>query len=119
MKGMAYYWSAETESSFSRGRDCYQNSFRVKSPNCNMSDEVLELQLHRALAPKGLLKPEKELGLKQCCVSFHKVSLMKSYNCSVEYPHYPSTIPKFICSSDDGIPRLLITENDISYKSNI
>ena len=28
--------------------------------------------------------------------------------------------PKFVCSSDDGIPRLLITENDNnSYKSNI
>ena len=27
--------------------------------------------------------------------------------------------PKFICSSDDGVPRLLITENDTSYKSNI
>ena len=27
--------------------------------------------------------------------------------------------PKFICSSYDGVPRLLITENDTSYKSNI
>ena len=27
--------------------------------------------------------------------------------------------PKFIWSSDDCVPRLLITENDISYKSNI
>ena len=26
--------------------------------------------------------------------------------------------PKFICSSDDGVPSLLITENDASYKSN-
>ena len=26
--------------------------------------------------------------------------------------------PKFICSSDDGEPRLLITENDTSYKTN-
>ena len=25
---------------------------------------------------------------------------------------------KFICSSDDGVSRLLITENDTSYKSN-
>ena len=27
--------------------------------------------------------------------------------------------PKFICSLDDGVPRLLITESDSSYKSNI
>ena len=27
--------------------------------------------------------------------------------------------PKFICSSDDGVSRLLITESDTSYKSNI
>ena len=27
--------------------------------------------------------------------------------------------PKFICSSDDGVPRLLISEIDISYKNNI
>ena len=27
--------------------------------------------------------------------------------------------PEFICSSDDDIPRLLIAENDTSYKSNI
>ena len=27
--------------------------------------------------------------------------------------------PKFICSLDDGVPRILITENDTSYKSNI
>ena len=26
--------------------------------------------------------------------------------------------PKFIYSSDDDVPRLLITENDASYKSN-
>ena len=27
--------------------------------------------------------------------------------------------PKLICRLDDGVPRLLITENDASYKSNI
>ena len=27
--------------------------------------------------------------------------------------------PNFICSLDAGVPRLLITENDTSYKSNI
>ena len=27
--------------------------------------------------------------------------------------------PKFICSSVDGVPKLLITENDTSYKNNI
>ena len=27
--------------------------------------------------------------------------------------------PKFICSSDEGVPRLLNTENDASCKSNI
>ena len=26
---------------------------------------------------------------------------------------------KFICISDDGMPKLLITENDTSYKNNI
>ena len=27
--------------------------------------------------------------------------------------------PKFICTPDDGVPWLLIIENDTSYKSNI
>ena len=30
-----------------------------------------------------------------------------------------SSTSKFICSSDDGVPRLLITGNDTSYESNI
>ena len=29
------------------------------------------------------------------------------------------TRPKFLCTSDDSVPRLLIIENDASYKSNI
>ena len=38
----------------------------------------------------------------------------------VEFSVSICSTPNFVCSLDDGIPRLLITENDdISYKSNI
>ena len=37
----------------------------------------------------------------------------------VEFSVSICSTPKFFCSSDDGVPRILITENDASYKSNI
>ena len=36
-----------------------------------------------------------------------------------EFPVPVCSSPKFICSLDDGVPRLLITENDAFYKSRI
>ena len=44
------------------------------------------------------------------CIRFVCLSLSSRIFC---------VTPKFICSSDDGVTRLLITENDISYKSNV
>ena len=41
-------------------------------------------------------------------------------NCSeAEFSVSICSTPKLICSSDDGVPRLLITENNASYKSNL
>ena len=36
-----------------------------------------------------------------------------------EFSESICSTPKFVCSSNDGIPKVLITKNDNSYKSNI
>ena len=53
----------------------------------------------------------------------------KNYILNIIYVKYKSPVaefsvsicstPKFICSSDDSVRRLLMTKNDASYKSNI
>ena len=51
-------------------------------------------------------------------------SFVQIINLTVKEPVAEFSVPvcstrKFICSSDDGVPRFLTRRNDTSYKSNI
>ena len=73
------------------------------------------------------LKSEAEVRFFE--ISTHKNIFLKVFlftlsshlGCSpvAEFSVSICSTPKFICSLGEGVPRLLITENDISYKSNI
>ena len=52
-------------------------------------------------------------------ISNERVAYKKYRFSVVEFSVSIWNTPKFICSSDDGVPRLLITEYHASYKSYI
>ena len=54
-----------------------------------------------------------------CNKLFHHALKLKVMRPVAEFSMSICSTSKFICSSDDGVPRLLITEYDSSYKSNI
>ena len=54
-----------------------------------------------------------------CIQTKHEVTLLKLKTSPVaEFSLSICNTQKFICSSDDDLPRLLISENDTFYKSN-
>ena len=48
------------------------NFLGMKLLSGTIPEKIPDLQLAKALASKGFLKLNKEPGLKQCCVFFHK-----------------------------------------------
>ena len=79
-------------------------------------------QAHRPTTKKAISAFVEPCPSIQISISMilHKTILALVYmDLVAEFLVSICSTPKFICTSDEGVPRLLITENYTSYKSNI